>query len=129
MGGRVQIDGLTSSDWLALSDAELDALVFVGPVLFQAGTAEVLGEFRRSPAALTIVLAHIDGGGEGVLLGLWLLARQFARARGIPEIRWVVHAVTCAEPNRKLQRVLDKRGFQISTTEAHGTAYQLVDVL
>jgi len=68
----VTIEGYTPDELLALPDEQLDAFVFVGePLLFRAGTATILGEFRIVEDRLIAELAQIDGGGEGVLPALW----------------------------------------------------------
>lgn len=127
MTAAIDIDGLSGEEWLALPPEEFDALVSVGPVLFRVGTAEVLAELRVAPDGATIILGHIDGGGEGVLLRLWVLARALCHQRGWSRLEWVVHAATCARPNRKLQRMLALKGFQVVTLDEHGKVYHLVD--
>jgi len=37
-----------------------------------------------------------------------------------------VHALNCAEPNLKLRRVMQRRGFQIVDIEGAGKAFYLV---
>ncbi|MEZ5304768.1 MAG: hypothetical protein R3F11_29595 [Verrucomicrobiales bacterium] len=77
-----QIDGLSAEDWLRLSEADQDQLIFAGdPIVFSAGTAEVLGQFSLTRETLTVELAQIEGGGEGVLPALWGLAERFAEQR------------------------------------------------
>ena len=126
----ILLDGLTADEVLALSLEELRALLFVGePVLLHAGSAEVLGQFELVDDHLTIELAQIDGGGEGVLRTLWLVARRFADIHNLTRIEWVVHAVNCAEPNLKLRRVLSLRGFEVVEHPEHGDVYHLVDDL
>ena len=49
-----------------------------------AGTAEILGEFKVKGESLIVELAQIDGGGEGVLPTLSLLA-QVCEAAGFEE--------------------------------------------
>jgi len=121
------IEGLTARALLELPDSELDDLVLTeNPIVFVIGSARVLGRARIERARLIVELAHIDGGGEGVLRALWCLVDAYARRRGVAEIDWLVHAVTCARPNHKLRRVLDKRGFTIQHVEAIGAVYRLV---
>jgi hypothetical protein len=120
---RVLIEGLEPEDILALPDEHIDALVAVGPVVFSAGSAEILGQIRLHPGSLVVELAQIDGGGEGVLPTLWRLAERFARQRRLDTVEWVVHAINCAQPNLKLRRVLEKRGFAVKDVEGIGPAY------
>ena len=100
--------------FLQLPDEDLAALIAVGPMVFKVGTADVLGQMRLGNDRLIIELAHIEGGGEGVLFTLSRLAESFARQRGIGAIEWIVHAVNCAKPNVKLGRVLERRGFVVN---------------
>lgn len=111
---EIKIEGLNQKEILGLSEEQLDALVFTDePIVLRAGTAEVLGSFACSDSALKIELAQIDGGGEGVLVLLTVLAKKIARRRDCRTLDWVVHAVDCAEPNLKLRRVLERRGFEV----------------
>ena len=65
---QVKIEGLTVDEILSTSDEELDALVFTAtPLVFRAGSAEVLGEFAIRESRVVAELAHVDGGGEGAL--------------------------------------------------------------
>lgn len=85
-----------------------------------------MGEFRRSDKRITIELAQIDGGGEGVLPILWVLAGRYALQNEFEEIEWIVHAVNCARPNLKLRRVLSRLGFTIEDLPIIGKAYHLI---
>ena len=91
-----------------------------------AGTAEILGELQIKGENLIVELAQIDGGGEGVLPTLTSLAHRYAQQRGLKKVEWVVHALNCAEPNLKLRRVMERRGFQIVDIEGIGRAYYKV---
>jgi hypothetical protein len=97
------------------------------PMVFRAGSATVLGEFRRDKDCLVIELAQIEGGGEGVLVSLWSLVHRYARLQKIETIEWIVHAVTCAKPNLKLRRVLDRRGFTVRDIPGIGQAYYYLE--
>lgn len=124
------IEGLTPDEILALPDEHLDALVLTDtPLTFRAGTAEILGQFCVQSRRLTVQLAHIEGGGEGVLLALFLLAERLARRRGLEGVEWVVHALRCAAPNPKLRHVLELRGFAIRDVPGVGQAYYLFQPL
>jgi hypothetical protein len=70
-----------------------------------------------------IELAQIDGGGEGVLATLWLLAERYARQRRLSFVEWIVHAVACAKPNLKLRALIEKRGFEVRDIVGIGRAY------
>lgn len=80
----------------------------------------MLAEFNRDDACLIVNLAHIDGGGEGVLVTLWKLVTAFAKGRGYHCVLWNVHALTCANPNPRLQKFLCERGFVETHSERHG---------
>ncbi len=123
----MDIEGLSLAEALDLSDSELDDLVFVGrPIVFGIGSARILGQFRRQPGRLTIELAQIEGGGEGVLATLVRLATSYARRSKADQIEWFVHAVSCAEPNLKLQRVLQRKGFEVRDIDGVGEVYYLL---
>src|SRR5262245_66178356 len=121
---KILIEGYTPEEFLNLPDEQIDAFVFVGkPLIFKAGSAEILGEFRLREDRLTVELAQIEGGGEGVLPTLAALAERYAQRRGLDQIEWIVHAVDCVKPNPKLRRVLEKRGFVVENVPGFGAAY------
>jgi len=125
----IKIEGLTKAEVMALSDEHLAELVFHGePIVLKAGSAGVLGAFKLSDATLNIELAQIDGGGEGVLIALTLLAKKFAIRYQCQTIQWTVHAVDCANPNLKLRRVLERRGFAIRPVGGN-LAYSLIETV
>jgi hypothetical protein len=127
-GHEVLVEGMAPSQLLDLRDQDLDALLFSKErIVFSVGSAEVLGGFRVHERTLVVELGHVDGGGEGVLRVLWLLARRYARRRGIAEIDWLVHAVHCPHPNLKLRRVLERRGFTVEAHPVAGQVYRLVE--
>ena len=114
MPREIVIEGFTPDQILGFSHEQLDALVFTGePLVFRAGTADILGEFRVTEACLEVELAQIEGGGEGVLPALWSLAEKYAQRRGLRRMDWIVHALNCAKPNPKLRRVLERKGFTV----------------
>lgn len=121
----VLVGGLTLDEWLTLAPDDLDSLLATGPTILRVGTASVLGHARLSQDRLIVELAQIDGGGEGVLLTISVLAERIAAARGLPTVDWIVHALNCAKPNLKLRRVLIRRGFKIEHVEGVGEAYRL----
>lgn len=126
----MEIEGLTLGDLKALPPADLDELLSFGrPIAFRMGSATILAEFNRIDDELRVNLAHIEGGGEGVLLALWKLIEAYAANRQFPVIRWNVHARTCANPNPRLQRFLRARGFQEAADETHGRVLSLMQRL
>jgi hypothetical protein len=127
---EVRFEGLTADEILALPQDEIGALVLTGrPLVFRIGTATILGEFKTHGNRLVIELAQIEEGGEGVLVALGALSRRYATLNGLAAVEWIVHAVTCAKPNLKLRRVLQRRGFAIRQLEGIGEAYHYVDVV
>jgi hypothetical protein len=126
----INIEGYSTDEILSLPNEQLDALVLSGePLVFRAGSAEILGEFRIKGESLIVELAQIDGGGEGVLPTLTSLANRYAKQRGLKKVEWIVHALNCAEPNAKLRRVMERRGFQVTDVESVGKAFHLVSVI
>ena len=121
---QINIEGYTPDEILDLPDHQLDGFVLSGePLVFRAGSAEILGEFKVRGESLIVELAQIDGGGEGVLPTLSSLAQKYAKRRGLKKVEWIVHALNCAEPNLKLRRVMELKGFQITEIEGGGKAY------
>jgi hypothetical protein len=51
----ILIEGLTVDEMFALPDEHIAALVAAGPVVFQAGSAEILGQIRLRPDSLMIL--------------------------------------------------------------------------
>jgi hypothetical protein len=126
----VTIEGFTPDEILSIPDVDLDAWVFSAtPIVFRAGTAEVLGQFQVVESRMTAELAHIDGGGEGVLPTLTMVLRRIAARRGLKEIEWLVYATNCAKPNPKLRRVLERSGYTVASDEKRGDIYRLVEGL
>ncbi len=122
----MEIEGLSLDDLRALPVEELEALLAFGrPITFRMGTATILAEFNRDGGDLMVNLAHIDGGGEGVLVKLWKLIEGYAKGQNYTSISWNVHALTCANPNVRLQRFLRDQGFEEATSEKHGRVLAL----
>lgn len=120
----ILIEGVTADEIVALPAEELKALVITGkPVVFRAGSATVLGEFAIDDGTLLIELAHIDGGGEGVLSTIASIAHRIAQRHGLTTVEWLVYATNCAKPNPKLRRVLERRGFVVTTRPGKGECY------
>jgi len=121
---QIRIEGMSADELLAMPTDAWTAIVLTGkPIAFRAGTAEVLGRFEVRGDCLVVELAHIDGGGEGVLPTISVIADRFARREKLREIEWRVHAVNCARPNLKLRRVLERRGFTIRMVPGVGECY------
>lgn len=123
----VTIEGFTAERLLSFSNDELRSYIVPGePLTFRAGSAEILGRFWVEDRALVLELAHIDGGGEGVLIAIAALAERYARREKLISLDWRVHAVHCAKPNLKLRRVLENLGFQIRQVPGTGECFHWV---
>ncbi len=123
---RILIEGYSPEELLRALEGENEALVFSGqPLVFKLGSANVLGQFAITDSTLVLELAQIDGGGEGILPVLASLSERFARKRGLRTIEWLVYAVHCANPNLKLRRVLERKGFTLRTPPGKGECYFL----
>jgi hypothetical protein len=129
MSGREMLfEGFIEEEILSLPDETVQGLIILGePLVFRAGTAVVLGSFKISLNHLVIELAQIEGGGEGVLIALGSLVRRYARLHKLTGVEWIVHAVSCADPNLKLRRMLERRGFIVEQIAGVGVAYHLID--
>jgi hypothetical protein len=127
---RVLIEGFTVDELLAFPPEKLFELIPPGkPLVFRAGSATVLAEVHLSATRMTIELAHIDGGGEGVLPTLWRFGQAYAHAHRISEIEWLVHATRCANPNPRLPGVLRRMGFSVEDLPVRGQVYRRLDSL
>jgi hypothetical protein len=123
----VTIEGFSPAEVLALDDEAIDAYALTGaPLDLRVGTGRVLLECRVVGATLVVELAHIDGGGEGVLVTLSALVHRLARRRRLREVDWIVHALTCARPNDRLRAALERRGFAVEHVPGVGMALRLV---
>lgn len=121
----ILVEGVAADELLELPEEDLEMLAGAGgPVVFRMGTATVLGRVRFLPDRLMVELAQVDGGGEGVLPRLWVIADRVAQRRRLPHVEWVVHAINCAQPNLKLRRVLERRGFVVEDVPGIGMAYR-----
>jgi len=125
---EVLFEGLTGDEILSLAPEAIEELIVIGePVVFRAGSATILGSFRKTSDRLVIELAQIEGGGEGVLLSLASIARRYAGLQKLESVERIVHAVTCANPNLKLRQVLERRGFVVEELEGVGATYHFID--
>ena len=123
----IKIEGYTADELLTLPDEQIDGFLLCNePVAFKIGSAEILGQFRVNGDKLFIELAHIDGGGEGVLPSIWSLAERYAVKKQLRKVEWIVHAVHCAQPNLKLRRLLALKGFAVEQVPGVGDAYHLI---
>jgi hypothetical protein len=124
MAREILFEGFSRDEILQLPAEQIEELVLTGePIVFSAGSARMLGEFRLQGQRLIVILAQIEGGGEGVLPSLWRLIEDYARSRSLERVEWIVHAVSCAQPNPKLKRVLERRGFVIRDIEGASAYY------
>jgi hypothetical protein len=127
---QVLIEGYTIDELLALPNDELRQIVLGDePLVFEAGSATILGRFKVVDDVLVLELAHIDGGGEGALPVLAALASRYAAREKLMSIEWRVHAVHCAQPNLKLRRLLERRGFAVRAIDGVGECYWLRQAL
>lgn len=123
---KILLEGYTVDEILQLLNEELRGIVLRDePLVFKAGSANMLGRFKVEGNVLVMELAHIDGGGEGALPSVASLASRYAKREGLAFIEWRVHAVHCANPNLKLRRVLERRGFVVRDVPGTGECYWL----
>jgi len=126
----ITIEGYTRKELLSLPEEQIDSFILCNePIAFRIGSAEILAQFRVNDETLTIELAQIDGGGEGVLPTLWSLAERYGSKKQLKRIEWIVHAVHCAAPNLKLRRLLDRKGFIVETVADGVDAYHYIQSL
>lgn len=122
----MEIEGVTLDELKSMPAEEVDILLRFGrPITFHMGSANILAEFNTTGDELLVNLAHIDGGGEGVLALLWKAIMGYAAERNYRVIQWNIHALTCANPNPRLQQFLRGRGFTEIDHEVHGRVLML----
>lgn len=120
----VLIEGYSEEELLELAPGDFDRFAFSeDTMVLKIGSAEVLASLGVTNNVLHLELAQIDGGGEGVLPCLVRFSRKLARKRSFEAVEWYVHAVTCANPNEKLRRLLILKGFRLRTFDATGEVY------
>ena len=123
---EVLFEGLSEQEILTLPHEHIKKLILLGePLVFRAGSAVLLGSFKIASDRLVVELAQVEGGGEGVLISLASLAKRYVTLRKLSGVEWIIHAVTCAKPNLKLRRLLERRGFVVKTVDGVGDAYYL----
>lgn len=128
--GQVLIEGFRPEELPEALGHELEAEVLSGrPIVARAGTADVLISLVIEGSVLRTELAHVDGGGEGVLPALIPVVVRLARRRGAAEIEWLVFATSCARPNPRLRPILERRGFVVRETSGRGLCYHRRDLV
>jgi hypothetical protein len=122
------IEGFRPSDLPDALGAEVEAEVLNGrPLVARVGTAEILISLSMDGGLFRAELAHVDGGGEGVLPTLISVIMRLARRRAAQEIEWLVFATNCARPNPRLRPLLERRGFVIREVADRGFCYSRRD--
>ncbi|MCH2078806.1 MAG: hypothetical protein MK180_18340 [Rhodobacteraceae bacterium] len=91
--------------------------------MFSIWEAEVLAEFSKSDKLLSVEIAVVEQGGEGVLPILIATIEKAALMRGFSAIEWSVLARNCSTPNPKLMRVLEKIGFEVRQLDSGTEVY------
>lgn len=120
----IEVEGATVDEILSWPEEYFDELVLIDkPIVFNIGSAEVLGQFALNDNELVVELAQIEGGGEGVLPAISKISKHVAKLKGLNSIGCVVHAINCANPNLKLRAHLEKAGFLIKNVPGKGDAY------
>ena len=118
------IEGFRPGDLPDALGPDLEAEVINGrPMVARVGTAEVLISLSVDGRLFRAELAHVDGGGEGVLPTLISVILRLARRRAADEIEWLVFATNCARPNPKLRPLLERRGFVVREVPDRGFCY------
>src|SRR5262249_62180989 len=92
-------------------------------IVARAGTVEILLSAEIRGGVLAVHLAHVDGGGEGVLPALMAAFVRLAKSREATAVEWAVHATNCAKPNPRLRPILERRGFSIAAASDGTTFY------
>lgn len=107
----------------ALQGEALAAVLNGRPMVVNVGSATILASVAITDRRCRAELAHVDGGGEGVLRAVFLAIQNLARRNGAEEIEWRVFAVNCARPNPKLRAVLERIGFVIRHIPGSGDCF------
>ena len=116
------IDGIEPNDLVNLDD--LEAYTLAGrPIVISVGGADVLAEFSKSGKVLSVEIAVVEQGGEGVLPVLIDTIEKAAKKRDFAAIEWSVLARNCSTPNLKLMRVLEKIGFEVRQLDSGAEFY------
>lgn len=125
MGNEILIEGSNVNQLLELLDEPSfkNEVISGKPIVFKIGNAEILAQFEQIDNSAIVDLVHIDGGGEGVLFAFINLAKSYCRKNSIHKISWYIHARNCANPNRKLQRILELKNFEKKYIEHRGEIF------
>ena len=124
------IEGYRADDLPEALGPELEADVLSGRALVaRVGTAQILMALRTADRTLTAEIAHVDGGGEGVLPALMSVVIRLAKRHQISAIDWRVFAATCANPNPRLQPILKRCGFVVRDFSGTGKCYWRQDIV
>ena len=124
------IEGFRPEELPEALGPELQREILAGrPLVARAGTSEVLMSLELRDDLLRAELAHVDGGGEGVLPALFSIIVRLARLQGAREVEWLVFATNCARPNPRLRPVLERRGFIVKEISGRGFCYYRKDVV
>jgi hypothetical protein len=127
---EVLIEGFRPSELPEALGPALEAEVVSGrPLVARVGTADVLLSLAIEGDVLRAELAHVDGGGEGVLPALFPVVVRLAQRRGAAEIEWLVFATNCARPNPRLRPILERRGFAVREIPGRGVCYHRRDLV
>lgn len=120
---EILIEGYTAEQLASM--VELDELVLTGaPIVFRVSAAQILAEFSIHEKCLTVEFAVAENGGDGILFTLIDAIEHIARRKQLTTVHWIVHAIDCAQPNPKLQRVLEKFDFETGPIQSGVIAYQ-----
>jgi hypothetical protein len=121
---KALIEGYPAEQLPDALSPELLADVLSGrSIVARAGSAKILLSAEIKVDILRVHLAHIDGGGEGVLPALMAVFVRVARSREATAVEWFVHATNCAKPNPRLRPILERRGFSIVEASDGTTHY------
>jgi hypothetical protein len=124
------IEGFRPDELPEALSPELQREILGGrPLVARAGTSEVLMSLELRDDVLRAELAHVDGGGEGVLPALLSIIIRLGRIHGAREVEWLVFATNCARPNPRLRPVLERRGFVVKEIPGRGPCYYRRDAL
>lgn len=116
------IDGIKPNELVNLDDLEAYALAG-RPIIFSVGEAEILAEFTKTGKVLSVEIAVVEQGGEGVLPVLIDAIERAALIREFAAIEWSIFARNCSLPNPKLMRVLEKIGFEVRQFDSGSEFY------
>ncbi len=112
MGDGLLIEGYKTEQLREALGSDLESEILKGrPIVARTGSAEILIALAVEGATLRAELAHVDGGGEGVLLAIMGVILRIARRRQLKE--WLVFATNCARPNPRLRPIVEHRGFVV----------------